>query len=98
MYKICMRTITNKRMRKTGPHFNRDVIKGFAGYGHSLVDVRNAGMVAATAYWCAAKVAVDNNDSMAFATLSSMDLRVSNALAEIETVLGEIMKALGKPS
>ncbi len=55
-------------------------------------------MASATAYWSAAKVAVDNNDSIAFETLSLMDLRVSNALAEIETVIGEIMKALGKPS
>ncbi|MGO6921254.1 hypothetical protein ACCS39_27365 [Rhizobium ruizarguesonis] len=55
-------------------------------------------MAAAMAYWCAAKVAVDNNDSIAFETLSSMDLRVSNALAEIETVFGEIMKTLGKPA
>ncbi|MNE28867.1 hypothetical protein D3C80_1223250 [compost metagenome] len=88
----------NKRMRKTGPDFNPDILKGFAGYGHSLVDVGNAGMGAAIAYGCAAIIAVDNDDSIAFETLSAMNLRVSNALAEVEIVYAEIMKVLGKPS
>lgn len=98
MHKKSLRTMLNKRKHETGPRFNSEVMRGFAGYGHSLIDVRNAGVAASMAYWCAAKVAVDNDDSFAFETLSAMDLRVSNALAEIEIVYAEIMKTLGKPS